>query len=157
LFGSGTKQVREIYADLKDHFHELARILCIKSFAHRPFAVFNLVEIFAGNLVKLQQYCALQTNDRRQYTFSNVWHDKDSESGAIIQGLETIDWRALLCEAVHRVLSCWLRGRQNHFNHRDRLWLHTRASVTHMLKNLIILQDIIAIKHLLGSLLTEYV
>uniref|UniRef100_A0A915PIE8 FHA domain-containing protein n=1 Tax=Setaria digitata TaxID=48799 RepID=A0A915PIE8_9BILA len=132
LFNSlcnGTISAVQIYADLHIGFRDLTTFLCYTSSTRRPVAVFTPVEIYAGFLVKLHQYCLLGTDNSCE---------------------------RLLYVAIHEVMSFWLRFLyRNNLSKYDRFWLHTRAVITKMLRSIVIQQCILAVKHNLASILTE--
>ncbi|EJW87090.1 hypothetical protein WUBG_01999 [Wuchereria bancrofti] len=115
--------------DLDVGFGDLITFLCYTSSTRRPAAVFAAVEMYAGSLVKLHQYCIINANNR---------------------------FERLLYAAIHEVISFWLRFL--HYNNLDkynRFWLHTRAVITRMFRNIIIQECILAVKHSLASMLKE--
>uniref|UniRef100_A0AAF5PZ33 Uncharacterized protein n=1 Tax=Wuchereria bancrofti TaxID=6293 RepID=A0AAF5PZ33_WUCBA len=132
LFSSlcnGTVSAIQICADLDVGFGDLITFLCYTSSTRRPAAVFAAVEMYAGSLVKLHQYCIINANNR---------------------------FERLLYAAIHEVISFWLRFL--HYNNLDkynRFWLHTRAVITRMFRNIIIQECILAVKHSLASMLKE--
>uniref|UniRef100_A8QBN2 Uncharacterized protein n=1 Tax=Brugia malayi TaxID=6279 RepID=A8QBN2_BRUMA len=110
-------------------FRDLITFLCYTSSTRRPAAVFAAVEMYAGSLVKLHQYCIINANN---------------------------SFERLLYTAIHEVISFWLRFL--HYNNLDkynRFWLHTRAVITRMFRNIIIQECILAIKHSLAAMLKE--
>ncbi|VDN17513.1 unnamed protein product [Gongylonema pulchrum] len=123
-FGKSMVSACELYLELSGDFEELIAVLCSKSPLQRPRAVFNLVEIYAITLVRLQQYCAVETNN----------------------GCET-----LICKAVREVLLFWFRDMHRNVAQYDCYWLHTRAVLTHMFRKLVSLERIVAVRHELGS------
>ncbi|MCP9257872.1 hypothetical protein DINM_001255 [Dirofilaria immitis] len=67
-----------------------------------------------------------------------------------------VDSKILLYTAIHKVMSFWLRFlHRNNLSKYDRFWLHTRAVITRMFRNIIIQECILAIKHGLASMLKE--
>ncbi|VDN94258.1 unnamed protein product [Brugia pahangi] len=132
LFSSlcnGNVSAIQICADLDVGFRDLITFLCYTSSTRRPAAVFAAVEMYAGSLVKLHQYCIINANN---------------------------SFERLLYTAIHEVISFWLRFL--HYNNLDkynRFWLHTRAVITRMFRNIIIQECILAIKHSLASMLKE--
>ncbi|KAM3720438.1 Demethyl-4-deoxygadusol synthase [Dirofilaria immitis] len=132
LFNSlcnGTMSSVQMYGDLDMGFRDLITFLCCTSSIKRPATIFALVEVYAGSLVKLHQYCIIGT-------------DNDS--------------KILLYTAIHKVMSFWLRFlHRNNLSKYDRFWLHTRAVITRMFRNIIIQECILAIKHGLASMLKE--
>lgn len=50
-------------ADLDVEFRDLITFLCYTSAIRRPITVFAPVEVYAGSLVKLHQYCVIGTDN----------------------------------------------------------------------------------------------
>ncbi|CAG9538306.1 unnamed protein product [Cercopithifilaria johnstoni] len=132
LFSSlsnGTMSAIQMCAELDVQFRDLITFLCHTSSTRRPVTVSDPVEIYAGSLVKLHQYCVVGT-------------DNDSER--------------VLYAAIYEVISFWLRFlHRNNLNKYGRLWLHTRAVITRMFRSIIIQECILVIKHSLASMLKE--
>ncbi|KAL3998444.1 hypothetical protein ACH3XW_15075 [Acanthocheilonema viteae] len=127
--GNGTMSAIQMCAELEAEFRHLITFLCYTSSTKRPVMISDLVEVYAGSLVKLHQYCVVGT-------------DNSSER--------------VLYAAIHEVISFWLRFLHcNNLNKYDRFWLHTRAVITRMFRNIIIQECILAIKHDLASMLKE--
>lgn len=53
----------QIYTELDGEFHDLIIFLCHTSSIRRPVAVSDPVEVYAGSLVKLHQYCVISTDN----------------------------------------------------------------------------------------------
>lgn len=53
----------QICAELDIEFRGLIIFLCYTSSTRRPITVFDPVEVYAGSLVKLHQYCVVGANN----------------------------------------------------------------------------------------------
>ncbi|VDK63195.1 unnamed protein product [Onchocerca ochengi] len=133
LFSSvynGTISAVKMYTDLDVGFRDLITFLCCTSSTRRPVTIFAPVEMYAGSLVKLHQYCV------------KIGADNDSER--------------LLYTTIHEIMSFWLRFLHRHnLNKYDRFWLHTRTVITRMFRNIVIQECVFAVKHNLASMLNE--
>ncbi|VDK73350.1 unnamed protein product [Litomosoides sigmodontis] len=62
-FSDGTMSATQMCTELDGEFHDLITFLCHTSSIGRPVAVSDPVEVYAGSLVKLHQYCIISSDN----------------------------------------------------------------------------------------------
>uniref|UniRef100_A0A0R3S3K8 Uncharacterized protein n=1 Tax=Elaeophora elaphi TaxID=1147741 RepID=A0A0R3S3K8_9BILA len=146
-FSNGTMSAIQICRELDVKFRDLVTFLCYTSSTRRPITVSDPVEVYAGSLVKLHQYCVI-SSDNLSENFSLV----------VTNSEYFLCDETVLYGAIYEVISFWLRylHREN-LNKHNPFWLHTRAVITRMFRNIIIQQCILVVKHRLASMLQELI
>ncbi|VBB32523.1 unnamed protein product [Acanthocheilonema viteae] len=153
--GNGTMSAIQMCAELEAEFRHLITFLCYTSSTKRPVMISDLVEVYAGSLVKLHQYCVVGTDNLPAHQNYHSELGNGEEMKKEKKGVDASSERVLYA-AIHEVISFWLRFLHcNNLNKYDRFWLHTRAVITRMFRNIIIQECILAIKHDLASMLKE--